>query len=83
MRDELISNNLRLIDFVIFKMNLKEKKDEYYDIGLRALAQAGNTFDESKGNKFSGYAFACIRNEILKQIEFEKAIKINEERGDR
>ena len=75
MRDELISNNLKLIDFVIFKMNLKEKKDEYYDIGLNALTKAGDTFDESKGNKFSGYACICIKNEILKQIELEKANK--------
>lgn len=75
MRDELISNNLRLIDFMIFKMKLGNKFDEYYDIGLNALTKAGDTFDESKGNKFSGYACICIKNEILKQIELEKANK--------
>lgn len=75
MRDELISNNLKLIDYMIFKMNLGHKLDDYYDIGLKALTQAGNTFDENKENKFSGYACICIRNEILKQIDLENAKK--------
>ena len=75
MRDELISNNLRLIDFMIFKMNLGHKLDDYYDIGLKALTQAGNTFDENKENIFSGYACVCIKNEILKQIDLENAKK--------
>lgn len=75
MRDELISNNLKLIDYMIFKMNLEHKFDDYYDIGLKALTIAGNTFDENKGNKFSSYACVCIKNEILKQIELENTNK--------
>lgn len=33
-RDELILNNTSLIYLVIKKMNLLDKKEDYYDIGL-------------------------------------------------
>lgn len=33
-RDELILNNLELIYFVLKKLNLYDKRDYYYDIGL-------------------------------------------------
>lgn len=62
--DNLILENLNLIHFVIKKMELGDKHDYYYDIGLMALIRAARQFDESKGYTFSTYATMAIQNEI-------------------
>lgn len=38
-RDELIVNNLELIYFVLKKLNLYDKRDYYYDIGLMRFSR--------------------------------------------
>lgn len=71
MRDELIINNIRLVRYVIHKMNLHHRADEYYDAGLIGLVKAANKFNPDKGIKFSSFAVTCIRNEILIEIRKE------------
>ena len=49
--------------------------DDYYDVAAIGLCQAAALFDASKGLKFSTYAYTAMRNEVLKEIQKDKAIK--------
>lgn len=74
-RDDLILDNINLIYYVLKKMNLYKKADEYYDIGMIGLIKAADTFDESKGYTFSTYSSRCIRSELLGYIRRENSNK--------
>lgn len=67
-KDVMFSENTGLVWQVIKDMHLYETKDmeldDYYQIGSMGLLKAIDTFDETKGNKFSTYAVRCIKNEI-------------------
>ena len=50
--------------------------DEFFQLGLIALWEASERFDQEKGN-FSAYAFTCIRGKMLTEL---KKMKVSEER---
>lgn len=75
MNDNLITENIKLVNYVIKKMGFFYNKDDYYEIGIIALINASKTFDEKKHCEFSTYAITCIKNEILKYIRLEKCDK--------
>lgn len=75
MRDELIINNINLVHYVIQKMHLRHRSDEYFDVGLIGLVKAANSFNSNKGYKFSTMATTCIRNQILHAISKEPKVK--------
>ena len=62
---QIVKDNIKLVYFVLKKLNLYKEIDDLYDIGLIGLCKAANSFDEKKGYTFSTYATFCIRNEIL------------------
>lgn len=64
-----------LIYLVLKKLNLKDKEDEYYDVGLIGLAKGIKTYDETKGYQRSTYYVKCIKNEICKELCFENRDK--------
>lgn len=70
--DDLVIENKGLIYFVLNKMGLTYHLEEYYDIGEIGLIRASKTFDETKGNKFSGYASICIQYEISKYLSYKQ-----------
>ena len=65
MHEKLVLENINLIYYCLKKLNLYNKLDEYYDIGLIGLVEAVKNYDDSKNVKFSTYAYKCIKNEIL------------------
>lgn len=71
MKDELVLENIELVYFVLKKMNLYHKKDQYYDAGIEGLVRAAKNFNPDKGRTFSTLAVTCIRNQILMQIRAE------------
>lgn len=76
MYDEsLVTDNINLIYFVLKKLNLYNKINEYYDVGMIGLCKAAKRFDTNKGLTFSTYACTCIKVEILTYIRNEKAEK--------
>ena len=62
----------KIINFVLKKMNLTHRHDELFDIGLIAFTNGINTFDESKGYQYMSYLYDCIKNAIMKQLDYEK-----------
>ena len=69
--NNLITDNLNLVHFVIKKMNLNNSSDyeDYYQIGVIGLIYASNTYNSKLNITFSTYAYVCIKNEILKYLK--------------
>lgn len=65
MKDEMISKNTGLIYSVIRKLNLYNRVDEFFDIGMIGLVKGVNNYNESLGYKPSTYLYRCIYNEII------------------
>lgn len=72
--NDLIINNLKLVHFVIRKMNLANDDDyeDYYQVGVIGLIYGAKTYKSDLKITFSTYAYACIKNEILKYISKNK-----------
>lgn len=74
-KEELIDNfvidNLKLVNFVIKKMNILNANDyeDYYQVGVIGLIHATKTYNNKFKGAFSTYAYACIKNEIIKYIK--------------
>lgn len=64
-----------LIYLVLNQMNLRNKEDEYFDVGLVGLAKGIKTYDESLGFKRSTYYTRCIKNEICRELVSERLLK--------
>lgn len=68
-KNKLAEENLGLVYSVINKEFTYEKttesdRENYIEEGMIGLAKAINTFNPSKGAKFSTYAYICIKSEI-------------------
>ncbi len=72
-RDRLIKHNMRLIAHITKKYyNSKTDPEDLISIGTIGLIKAVDSFDYSKGTKFSSYASRCIENEILMDFRSSK-----------
>lgn len=65
----LVEENHNLIYGYLHRMRLSI--EEYYDLAAIGLCKAANSFDISAGYKFSTYAYKCMNNEVLRQIQKE------------
>ena len=78
--DNLITDNLKLIDYTIKKMNLYWNTDDeyqdYYDAGLDGLINGAKTYNSSVG-KISTYLVVCIKNSIKQYLKIKSAKKRN------
>ena len=62
-----LEDNISLVHYVLLKFNIaKDQYDYLFQEGIIGLIKAIQTFDISKNNKFSTYAYICIRNEIIR-----------------
>lgn len=69
--DSLITDNLKLVNYVIKKMNIfnSSEYEDYYQIGVIGLVYASKTYNSHLKITFSTYAYVCIKNEILKYLK--------------
>lgn len=79
-RNKIIEHNLKLIIDIISKhfKNTNYELDDLFSIGVEGLVKAIETFDMEKKNRFSTYAFICIKNEILMFIRLNKKYLIED-----
>lgn len=67
-RDELIVNNLKLVNYVIWKKYpMHGKDDDMFQVGCIGLIKAADSFEESYGC-FSNWAIRCIDNAIKMEL---------------
>lgn len=64
-----------LIYLVLKKLNLMNKYEDYYDVGLVGLAKAIKTYNPERGIKRSTYYVACIKYEIYRELYLERLDK--------
>lgn len=75
-RNKLIEHNLRLVAYIVNKnypdnsRGGSQDTDDLISIGTIGLIRAAETFDYSKGSRFSTYASRCIDNQI--KMHFRK-----------
>lgn len=64
-KEQLVLANIGMVGFVLKSLHLSTQDEDLYSIGIIGLLKAVNSFDSEKGSRFSTYAAAVIRNEIL------------------
>lgn len=64
-KEQLVLNNVGIVTIVLKKLNLSVFDEDLFSTGLVGLVKAVNTFDASKGFKFSAYATQVVQNEIF------------------
>lgn len=75
-RGKLIEHNLRLVAYIVNKnypeavRGSQQDADDLISIGTIGLIRAAETFDYTKGRRFSTYASRCIDNQI--KMHFRK-----------
>lgn len=79
-KNKLAEENLGLVYLVVNKEFTYEKttesdRENYIEEGMIGLAKAINTFNPSKGAKFSTYAYTCIKFEINSYVRKRKTLK--------
>jgi len=73
-----LEDNISLVHYVLLKFNIaKDQYDDLFQEGIIGLIKAIQTFDISKNNKFSTYAYICIRNEIIRYINRDKCFQVS------
>lgn len=73
MPERLVKDNLLLVKGIIKSIRYPSYVS-YEDLeseGNLALVVAAKTFDSGRGVKFSSYAYACIRNALIKKVSKE------------
>lgn len=75
MKENLILDNINLIYYVLKQLNLYEKRDDYFDVGMIGLCKAADTYNTDKKAAFSTYAYSVIMNSVLHEIRRENSNK--------
>lgn len=79
-KNQLAEENIALVHWIVnkrFKNQTitREDKINYIGEGMCGLVRAINTFDESKGYKFTTYAYKLINSEIRAYIDKQNRLK--------
>lgn len=71
-KEQVIKDYDKIVKFVLKDMKLGYRFDDLYDIGIIGFVRGINSYDENKNVKYSTYLYECIKNEILKYVDYEK-----------
>jgi len=71
-RNKLILHNIRLVVFIVSKMNVTCDKKDLVSLGIIGLIKSIDTFDVDKNYHFSSYAKKCILSEIISYFRKNK-----------
>lgn len=65
MNDSIITDNLKLVRFVMKRYFNNTHDEDLFQIGCLGLVKAAKAFDENKGFNFSTFAIKVITNEFF------------------
>ncbi len=71
---DVFQNYEKMIKNQIKTLNIYKNYDDYYQIGLIALWEAFEKYDERRG-KFSAYAYVTVRGRMLEHLKKESAFE--------
>lgn len=71
---DVLHNYEKMIKNQIKTLNIYKNYDDYYQIGLIALWEAFEKYDERRG-KFSAYAYVTVRGRMLEYLKKESAFE--------
>ncbi len=74
---ELMKENSNLIYNLSHKFINYQDKEDLYQTSVFGIEAAYNNFDETKGVKFSTYAYRYIKGEMSKYVRKDKSLKIS------
>ena len=79
-KNQLAEENIALVHWIVkerfkYQAITREDRINYIGEGMIGLARAINTFDESKGYKFTTYAYKLINGEIRAYIDTQNRQK--------
>ncbi len=78
--EKLLSANVRFISyFVKSYINYGLDYNDLYQAGMLGMLKAAKKFDAERGNKFTTYASNWVKDEVIKALNNEKAIKMPKE----
>ncbi|WP_409250654.1 sigma-70 family RNA polymerase sigma factor [Bacillus sp. SCS-153A] len=66
--NEVLSQYEPMIHKIINSLQIYKEKDEYVQIGMTALWEAWDKYEEEKGS-FTGYAYSTIRGRLLDELK--------------
>lgn len=75
LQKKIVEENHNLIYDIIYKHSWE--LEETYDLCAIGLCCAAITYDDTKGAKFSSYAYVCMYNEVMQQFRKSRAKKRN------
>lgn len=64
-KEQMVLANYGIVFSVMQNLGVPVNDEDMFQTGILGLLKAINTFDSSKGYKFSTYAFPTVRNELL------------------
>lgn len=76
---KLIKENKKLICWIINKYTSYYEFDDLYQVSIIGMIKAYQNFDESKGVKFTTYAYRYILSEVLLFINNNRPIRVSRE----
>lgn len=76
---KLIKENKKLICWIINKYTSYYEFDDLYQVSIIGMIKAYQNFDESKGVKFTTYAYRYILSEVLLFINNNRTIRVSRE----
>lgn len=71
-KEQMILANYGIVFSVMQNLSIPVDDEDMFQTGIVGLLKAINTFDSSKGYKFSTYAFPIVRNELLMSFRKRK-----------
>lgn len=70
-KEQMVLANYGIVFSVMQNLGVPVNDEDMFQTGILGLLKAINTFDSSRGYKFSTYAFPIVRNELL--MSFRKS----------
>lgn len=75
MKDELVLKNVKLIYLALKKLNLYDRQEEFFDVGMIGLIKGAKSYDDSLSYHESTYLYKCIYNALLMEIRKTKSTR--------
>lgn len=74
---KIILENENLIYSIANKFTKYKSKEDLFQVGCIGMIEAYNNFDETKGTKFTSYAYQYIYGEMSKYVREDHTVKLS------